>query len=140
MDFISNIKTAPFSIDKVFAKVSDLNNLKGLRQETEKGVIEFEPVDSDRCHIKVSSMAQLTLKVVDRTPTKQVKLETEQSPISATLWIQLLPHKEQSDSTLIKITLRAELNILIKGMVQKPLQEAIEKLAQVLESIDYDHI
>jgi hypothetical protein len=50
-------------------------------------------------------------------------------------WIQLLPVTEETCK--MKLTLKAELNIFIKGMLQKPLQEGIEKMADVLQAIDY---
>jgi hypothetical protein len=56
--------------------------------------------------------------------------------VSLFLWIQLLPVTDQE--TKIKITCRAELNMLIKGMVSKPLQDGIEKLADMLTTITYE--
>lgn len=37
----------------------------------------------------------------------------------------------------MKLTLKADLNIFLKGMVQKPLQEGIERAADVLQNIEY---
>ena len=53
-----------------------------------------------------------------------------------TFWIQLLP---VTDTTCkMKLTIKAELNPFIKGMVQKPLQEGIEKIADALQAIRYE--
>ena len=38
----------------------------------------------------------------------------------------------------MKLTIKAELNPFIKGMVQKPLQGGIEKIADVLQMINYE--
>jgi hypothetical protein len=38
----------------------------------------------------------------------------------------------------MKLTLKAELNPFIKGMVQKPLAEGIEKIAEILQNIKYE--
>jgi hypothetical protein len=40
----------------------------------------------------------------------------------------------------MKLTIKAELNMFIRAMVQKPLQEGIEKMADVLQAIDYTAI
>jgi hypothetical protein len=37
----------------------------------------------------------------------------------------------------MKLTLKASLNPFIKGMVQKPLSEGIEKIADALQMIQY---
>ena len=47
----------------------------------------------------------------------------------------MLPAAEEASKA--KLTLEAELNPFIKGMVQKPLQEGIEKMAVMLASIKY---
>ena len=38
----------------------------------------------------------------------------------------------------MKLTIKADLNPFIKGMVAKPLQEGIEKIADVLQLIHYE--
>ena len=73
---------------------------------------------------------------MDREEPKTIKFETEQSPLPFNFWIQLLPLTETSCK--MKLTIKAELNPFIKGMVQKPLQEGIEKIADVLQMINYE--
>jgi hypothetical protein len=41
-------------------------------------------------------------------------------------------------SCKMKLTIKADLNPFIKGMVQKPLQEGIEKIADALQMIKYE--
>lgn len=38
----------------------------------------------------------------------------------------------------MKLTIKADLNPFIKQMVKKPLQEGIEKIADVLQMIQYE--
>ena len=54
---------------------------------------------------------------------------------SFNFWIQLLP--VTSTTSKMKLTIKAELNMFIKQMVKKPLQEGIEKIADVLQMIQY---
>ena len=81
-------------------------------------------------------MGEIRLHIVDREEPKTIKFETEQSPLPFNFWIQLLPLTETSCK--MKLTIKAELNPFIKGMVQKPLQEGIEKIADVLQMINYE--
>ena len=41
------------------------------------------------------------------------------------------------DTSKVKLTLRTELNPFIKGMVEKPIQEGIDRLADLLGEIPY---
>ena len=80
-------------------------------------------------------MGAVKLKIVDREEPKCIKFETEQSPLPFNFWIQILP---VTDTTCkMKLTIKAELNPFIKGMVSKPLQEGIEKIADALQMINY---
>lgn len=38
----------------------------------------------------------------------------------------------------MKLTIRADINPFIKTMVQKPLQEGIEKIADALQAMQYE--
>ena len=52
------------------------------------------------------------------------------------LWIQILPVGEEQAK--MKVTIRAEVNMFMKAMVSKPLQEGVEKLADMLSMISYE--
>lgn len=81
-------------------------------------------------------MGAVKLNIIEREEPSCIKFETEKSPLPFNLWIQILPVDEASSK--IKLTIKAELNPFIKGMVSKPLQEGIEKIADALQMIKYD--
>ncbi len=81
-------------------------------------------------------MGAVKLNIIEREEPKCIKFETEQSPLAFNLWIQILPVDE--NSCKMKLTIKAELNPFIKGMVSKPLQEGIEKIADALQMIKYE--
>ena len=86
--------------------------------------------------VNVPPVGSIKLRVVNREEPKCIKFETEQSPIPFNFWIQLLP--VTPTSCKMKLTIKAELNMFIKQMVKKPLQEGIEKIADVLQMIQYN--
>ena len=51
-------------------------------------------------------------------------------------WVHVLPVTPTTDK--MKLTIKAELNAFIAGMVKKPLQEGIEKIADALQAIKYE--
>jgi len=92
--------------------------------------------DQDSLTVNVPPVGTIRLKVVDREEPKCIKFETEQSPVPFNFWILLLP--VTSTSCKMKLTMKADLNPFIKQMVKKPLSEGIEKIADVLQMIQYN--
>ena len=90
--------------------------------------------DQDSLTLKVQGIS-LTLRIVEREPMKCIKFEGDKTPIPMNLWIQILPEGEAEAK--MKVTIRAEVNAFMKAMVSKPLQEGVEKLADMLAMIPY---
>lgn len=134
--FESSIRQIPHSQQSVYAMLSDLANLERVRDRLPEDKIKDFAFDSDSLSISVAPVGSIKLRIVDREAPKCIKFETEQSPIPFNFWIQVLPVTETSSK--MKLTIKAELNMFIKGMVKKPLQEGIEKIADALQMINYD--
>ena len=62
-------------------------------------------------------------------------METLRSPIRLTMWIQIVSTGESSCK--IKLTVDADLNMFMAKMVEKPLTEAVGKLADMLSVLPY---
>ena len=80
-------------------------------------------------------MGDLKLRIVEREEPKCVKFETVQSPVPFNVWVQVLPVDD--NNAKMKVTVKAELNPFIKSMVEKPLQEGVEKIADALAQVHY---
>ena len=74
---------------------------------------------NDSVSIPAPMIGSLTLTIVDREENRCVKMETTDSPLQATLWIQMLP--VSAGGAKIKCTLKAELNMMMKMMIGKKL-------------------
>ena len=105
------------------------------RVATDKSPLILVTKGEDVCLVLTVSQFYKDFKIIEREEPKCVKLEATTSPIPLTLWIQMLPTSDETSK--MKLTLRTELNPFIKGMVQKPLQEGIEKMAEMLAQISY---
>ena len=136
----SSIKHIPYSQERVYNKLSDMNNLNSVRDRLDlikdklDGKLEDMSFDSDSLTLKVQGF-NLTLRIIEREPLKCIKFEGDKTPIPLNLWIQILP--EGMDNAKMKVTIRAEVNMFMKAMVSKPLQEGVEKLADMLSMIPY---
>lgn len=133
--FESSIKQIPHPQQAVYSMLSDFANIEKVRDRIPADKLQDILFDSDCLTIKAATIGEIRLRIVDREEPKCIKFATEQSPIPFHLWIQILPVTESSSK--MKLTLEAELNPFIKGMVSGPLKEGLEKVADALAMIQY---
>ena len=133
--FVSEIKRIPHKAEHIYGMLSDLSNLERVKDRIPAGKVKDFTFDSDSCSVSVDPVGKICFQIVEREPNQLIKFATTNSPIPLHLWIQL---KEVAEAyTCMKLTVGAELNPFIKQMVAKPLQEAIDKMAEVLTVLPY---
>ena len=129
------MKQIPYSQEAVYRNISDLRNLEKVRDRIPEDKVKDFSFDADTISVSVPPVGELKLRIVEREEPKCVKFETAQSPVPFNVWVQMLPVDEQSSK--MKVTVKAELNPFIKGMVSGPLQDGVEKIADALAQIEY---
>ena len=138
--FESEVKHVPYSQERVYTKLADLNNLASVRERLDllkdklEGKLEDMSFDQDSLTLKVQGIS-LTLRIVEREPMKCIKFEGDKTPIPLNLWIQILPVTDVDAK--MRVTIGAEVNMFMKAMVSKPLKEGVDKLADMLAMIPY---
>jgi len=135
-EYTSEIKTIPYNDQSVFSVLSDLSNLERIEDRIPKDRIQNLSFTSDSCSVEISPVGKVEFKIVNREPYKTIKFETDNSPLQLTLWIQL----KQTDVnvTKMKITVRTELNPFLKTIVDKPMKEALNKIAETIATLPYE--
>lgn len=133
--FESSVKVIPYAQERVFDKLSDLSNLESLKDRIPADKVKDMSFDTDTLSFSVDPVGQLTLKIIEREPPKCIKFETTHSPLPFNMWIQLVAVSEEECK--IKVTIGLEVNPFMKAMVQKPLQEGLEKMVEMLSMIPY---
>ena len=131
----SSIRQIDYPQQAVYNMLSDLSNIEKVRDKIPEDKVRDLTFDSDSISVS-TPMGAVRLVIVDREEPKTVKFETRESPLPFNFWIQILPVSEAVSK--IKLTIKAELNPFIGGMVKKPLQEGIEKIADALQLIRYE--
>jgi hypothetical protein len=85
--------------------------------------------------VSVAPVGLIKLRIIEREENKCVKFETEQSPMPFNLWIQVLP--VTATESKMKVTVKADIPFMLKGMVAGPLQDGVEKIADALSQIPF---
>ena len=134
--FESSIKQIPYSQESVYRSLSDLSNLEKVRDRVHQDKAKDFSFDQDTVNMSVSPVGDISMRIVEREEPKCIKFETTKSPLPFNFWIQLLP--VTATTCKMRLTIKADINPFIKGMVSKPLQEGLEKIADALAMIRYE--
>ena len=133
--FESSIKQVPYPQEAVYRNISDLRTLEKVRDRVPEDKLQDFSFDEDTVSVNVSPVGQITLHIIEREEPKCVKFETTQSPMPFNLWIQVLP--VTAETSKMKVTVKADIPFMLKGMVSGPLQDGVEKIADALAMIPY---
>ena len=133
--FESSIKPIPYPVENVYRNISDLSNLERVRDRIPEDKLQDFEFDSDSVQVSVAPVGVIKLRIIEREENKCVKFETEQSPLPFNLWIQVLPVSETESK--MKVTVKADIPFMLKGMVSGPLQDGVEKIADALAQIPF---
>lgn len=131
----STIHEIAYSQQAVYNMLSNLSNIQKVQDKIPQEHVKDLTFTSDSISIS-TPMGAVKMVIVNRDEPKEIKFETQESPLPFNFWIQILPVDETSSK--MKLTIKADLNPFIAGMVKKPLQEGIEKIADALQLIHYE--
>ncbi|MDR0506438.1 MAG: SRPBCC family protein [Dysgonamonadaceae bacterium] len=134
-EFVSEIKTVYYSQETIYRVLSNMSNLEKVRDKIPSDKIKDLSFDEDSCSFSIDPVGKLRFMIIEREPYKTVKLTADKAPIDVYMWIQL--KETQENETKMKLTVKAQLNPFLKPMLSKPLQEGINKIADILAKIPY---
>jgi len=143
--YVSDVKTVQQNHEIVFNYLSNFENLskyvnEGLltkltEQVPQIKISNFES-DADSCRFQIAGMGLAEIRVVERELHKTIKVKSSgKLPLDITFWIQLLPVSDYESK--LRITLDAEMSMMIKMMVNKKLEEGINRFADMLAALPY---
>ena len=143
--YVSEVKLIEHNQQIVFDYLSNFENLSeylnsGLIEKITKQIpqVKISDFQSDRdsCRFNITGMGLAQIRIVNREPYKTITVESSGGlPLSITFWIQLLP--ASSFQTKMRLTLHADLNMMMKMVVGNKLEEGINQLAETLKNLPY---
>ncbi len=143
--YVSDIKYIGHNQEIIFNYLSNFENLskyinEGLLEKVTEQVpqikiTDFES-DNDSCRFNITGMGQAEIRIVSREPHKTIKVESSGGlPVGITFWVQLLP--VNAYQTKMRLTLHAEMSMMIKMMAGKKLEQGINHMADMLAQLPY---
>lgn len=132
----SKISSSRASAGDIFRALSDFRNLERVRPMIPQDKVQEMECSEDLVRFKVDGLGQkIGIRIVDKEQDNFVKYGLENSPIDGNIWIQM---KEVAPGdTRIKLTLKAELPMMFKMMLDKKLQEGLDQAADMLAQMPF---
>lgn len=118
------------SAEKIFNHLSDFNNFSQLMPPQ---VTNWQST-ADECSFTLNGMATIGMKIVEKTPNTKISINSHgKVPFEFKLFV-LLTEKDASNC-VGQLTFESDLNPMLKMMVEKPLGNFFNMLAQKMKDI-----
>lgn len=115
------------SAEDFFNKIGDLNHLKEIMPSS----IENFESDTNSCSFKMKGMPTLHLVIAEKIPFSKISLAAKDSQVPFSLDCIITEKGEQCQA---RLEINAELNMMMKMMVEKPLTQFLDVLASKMQS------
>lgn len=132
----SAIHAVPAPIGDVYAVLSDLSKLEKVRHLIPQDKVQELEIGADYIRMKVDGLGQkICIRIVDKVERDYIKFGADNIPMQMNFWIQM---KEAAPlDTRIKLTLKADIPMMFRMMLDKKIQKGIDDAAQMLTQFPY---
>ncbi len=131
--FESKIGRIRNSAEVIYNKIADFRNFSNFIPADK---IKNWQASANECRFSVDMIGETGLKIIEKRPSELIKITTlEENEYNFILWIQL---KEVAPyDTRIKLTIKVNLNPVIKMVVSNHIQNFLDNLVTQLEKISF---
>lgn len=130
---VTKVVASAAQIYKVF---SNLKNLERVKDLIPKDKVQELEIEDESVRMKVDGLGQkITILIVDKTENEVIKYGAEGIPMEMNFWIQM---KELAPmDTRIKLTLKADIPMMFKMMLDKKIQQGIDQAAAMIAQFPF---
>ena len=111
-----------------FNKIGDLNNLKDIMPSQ---IEDFKSTETT-CSFKMKGMPKLALEITEKTEFSKISLTAIDSQVTFSLDCFITEKGEQCQT---RLEINAELNMMMRMMVEKPLTQFLDVLASKMQNL-----
>ncbi|MBE9467223.1 MAG: SRPBCC family protein [Bacteroidetes bacterium] len=125
---IGKINCSDEKVYNLLSKFSNFNNF--IPHEKVKNYVATE----DTCNFTIDKIGDFGMRIIERKPLSLIKImNDEKVPFNFNFWIQL--KKVAENDIRVRLTIKAELNAMLKMVAKKPLTNFVNTLVDKLEEI-----
>lgn len=121
--------------DDVYNLLSDLSRLEAFASnipDEHKDKIKDLKFENDSISFTVQPIGTVVIRIIDKEVPKMLKFGADNFPINFNFWIQLCGVSE--NDTRMKLTLKADIPLMLKPMIGNKLDDGIERIADTIAS------
>ena len=116
------------SAEVLYNKLSNVNNLRNILPPQ---VSEFQSTE-DSCCFKIDGMPTIHLEIAEKIPNSKISLIAKDSQVPFTLECNISENGDMAKATL---EINAELNMMMKMMLEKPLANFLNSASEGLKKL-----
>jgi len=116
------------SAEVLYNKLSNVNNLRNILPPQ---VSEFQSTE-DSCCFKIGGMPTIHLEITEKIPNSKISLIAKDSQVPFTLECNISENGDMAKATL---EIHAELNMMMKMMLEKPLANFLNSASEGLKKL-----
>ena len=132
----SKVTSVPAPIEAVYAGLSNFKNLERVKDLIPKDKVQELEIEADSLRMKVDGLGQkIVINIVERKENDTIKFGAENIPIQMNFWIQL--KAVAPDDTRMKLTLKADIPMMFKMMLDKKIQQGIDDAATMIAQMPF---
>ena len=124
------------SAAQIYSVFSNLRNLERVKDMIPQDKVQEMEIEAESVRMKVDGLGQkITILIVDKTENEVIKYGAEGIPMEMNFWIQ---RKEVAPmDTRIKLTLKADIPMMFKMMLDKKIQQGIDQAAAMIAQFPF---
>ncbi len=128
VNFTSPRVNVNISAKNLYNKLTDLNNLVDILPSN---ISEFQS-STKSCSFKIGHLPKIHLEISQKIPNSKIIYIAKDSKIPFTLECNI---SEESNITNVALEINAELNMMMKMMLEKPLSNFLDYTSQKLSKL-----
>ena len=132
----SAVTKAAASAAQIYSVFSNLRNLERVKDMIPQDKVQEMEIEAESVRMKVDGLGQkITILIVDKIENEVIKYGAEGIPMEMNFWIQM---KEVAPmDTRIKLTLKADIPMMFKMMLDKKIQQGIDQAAAMIAQFPF---
>jgi len=132
----SKVVSSASSAHAIYCVCSNFSNIDRVKDMIPKDRVQEMEVQDDCVRFKVDGLGQkIGIRIVAKEEDNYIKYGVENAPVDGNFWIQV---RQAEDGGRIRLTLKADLPMMFKMMLDKKLQGAVDQAADMMAQMPFE--